>query len=202
MECNVAGANILAIALTFFLVANPIGNTPAIIALIKDYSFEHQKKIMLRESLLALLLALFFQFFGEVFLGALHVQDYAVTLSGGILLLFVAFSMIFAEKEEGPSVAAKQEPFFVPIATPIISGPGLLSIIMLYSKQEANNTKISIAILLAWVGVFIVLNSAPYLQKVLGKRALVALEQLMGMILALLSMQMVVKGAILFVKTL
>lgn len=202
MDCFTTGSNILALALTFFLVANPIGNTPAIIALIKDFSFERQKKIMLRESILALLLALFFQFFGEVFLGALKVHDYAVTFSGGILLFLVALNMIFVTKEEGRHVAAKQEPFFVPIATPIISGPGLLAIIMLYSKQEANNLKISTAIILAWIGVFAVLNSAPYIQKLLGKRALIALEQLMGMVLALLAMQMIVKGAILFVKTL
>jgi multiple antibiotic resistance protein len=62
--------------------------------------------------------------------------------------------------------------------------------------------KIFLAILLAWVGVISILVAAPYLQKILGKRGLIALEQLMGMILALISMQMIVNGAFLFVKTL
>lgn len=194
--------SILSIALTFFLVANPIGNSPVIVSLVKDYDFEKQKRILFRESIIALLIALFFQFFGEVFLGFLHVKDYAVTFSGGILLFLVSLNMIFNVNQTGETSKEKQEPFIVPIATPILSGPGLLAIIMLYSRQEENNLKICSAIIIAWIGVIAILASAPYLQKIMGKRGLTALEQLMGMILALISMQMMVNGASLFVKTL
>lgn len=192
--------SILSIALTFFLVTNPIGNSPAIVALIKDYDFARQKKIMLREALISLALALFFQYFGEFFLTQLHVQDFAVTLCGGILLFLVALNMIFALSQPAEMVTLKQEPFIVPIATPLLSGPGLLTIIMLYSREIDNNLKISAAILLAWVGVTFVLVVAPYLQKILGKRGLVALEQLMGMILSMIAMEMIVKGFALFFK--
>jgi len=51
-----------ALALTFFLVANPIGNSPAIIALVKDFDLKQQKRILYREAIFALLLALFFQY--------------------------------------------------------------------------------------------------------------------------------------------
>lgn len=105
--------------------------------------------------------------------------------------------MIFHKQENGDT-HLKQEPFFVPIATPILSGPGLLAIIMLTAKLEQNNLKITLAILLAWLGVFVVMVGAPYLQRLLGKRGLLALEQVMGMILALIAMQMVVRGLTLF----
>jgi multiple antibiotic resistance protein len=194
--------SILSLALTFFLVTNPIGNSPTILALVKDYDFQRQKFIIMREGIFALILALFFQFFGEFFLGLLHIKDFALTFCGGILLFLVALKMIFAAKAGSNSEVIKQEPFIVPIATPLLSGPGLLTIIMLYSKQEANDFKISAAILLAWVGVLAVMAIAPYLQKILGKRGLVALEQLMGLVLAMIAMEMVVKGASLFAKTL
>lgn len=192
-----------ALALTFFLVANPIGNSPAIIALVKDFDFKRQKIILFREAILALLLALFFQYFGEVFLNFLNIKDYAVTISGGLLLLLVAFSMIFSiPATEASGKQTKQEPYFVPIATPIISGPGLLAIIMLKSKLEQDDFKITMAILIAWVGVIFVLTTAPYLQKILGKRGLVALEQVMGMVLALIAMEMIVNGSSLFIHSL
>jgi multiple antibiotic resistance protein len=195
--------SVWSIALTFFLVWNPVGNSPAIIALVKDFEFERQKKILLREAIIALIIALFFQFFGEVFLTVLHVKDYAVTLTGGILLLFVALNMIFNVTQVSSDVPKlKQEPFIVPIATPILSGPGLMAIIMLYSRQENNNLKICSAILIAWIGVIVVLATAPYLQKIIGKRGLIALEQLMGMILALMSTQMIVNGSHRFMNTL
>lgn len=188
------------IAFTFFLVTNPIGNSPAIVALVKDFEFERQKKILIREGLIALIIALFFQYFGELFLGVLQVQNFAVSVTGGTLLFLVALGMIFSNGSSESSKQNKQEPFIVPIATPILSGPGLMAIIMLYSKQEANNLKITLAIFLAWVFVLAVVVAAPYLQKFLGKRGLVALEQLMGMILAMMSAGMVLNGIKLFVE--
>lgn len=192
---------LFSIALTFFLVANPIGNSPAIVAIIKDFDFERQKKIMFREAIMAFAIAVFFQFFGEVFLNQIGVKDYSLSLCGGILLFLVALNMIFSSPEDdGGSKARQQEPFIVPIATPLITGPGLMAIIMIYSKQEANGLKIFSAICLAWVGVTAVLMAAPYLQKILGKKGLFALAQLMGMLLAMISMQLIVKGLCLFLK--
>lgn len=151
--------------------------------------------------MLALLIALFFQYFGEIFLHSLKIQNYAVTIAGGILIFLVALGMIFSGGHVEDSQKPKQEPFFVPIATPLISGPGLLAMIMFYSQLENNNLKISMAILIAWIGITAVMTGAPYLQKLLGKRGLLALEQLMGMVLALVSIEMIVKGSDQFLKT-
>lgn len=194
--------SIFSIALTFFLVANPIGNTPTIVALVKDFDFDRQRKILLREAFFSLLLAIFFQFFGEMFLSMLNVKNYAVTITGGILLLLTAIKMIFPKAKASDGTPTKvQDPYIVPIATPILSGPGLLTIIMLYSKQENNDLKILISILIAWAGVIGVLAAAPYLQKLIGKKGLLALEQLMGMLLALMATEMLVIGSRLFIKT-
>jgi multiple antibiotic resistance protein len=59
-----------------------------------------------------------------------------------------------------------------------------------------------LAITIAWVGVTGVLVAAPYIQKLVGKRGMAALEQVMGMILGLISMGMIVRGAMEFVATL
>lgn len=193
--------NFINICFTLFLIANPIGNSPAIIAMIKDFEFERQKKIMLREALLALALALFFQYAGEIFLNQLKIEKYALSFCGGILLLIVALDMMFHNRPAGPKNELNREPMFVPIATPLISGPGLLSMIMIFSNNEDNNLLVSAAILIAWIGITIVLVSAPYMNKVLGKNGLSALEQLMGLLLAMMSMEMLVNGAKMFFKT-
>ena len=52
------------------------------------------------------------------------------------------------------------------------------------------------------LGVAVVVIGSPYLQKLIGKRGMAALEQVMGMVLGLMSMQMIVDGAYLFIKTL
>ncbi len=194
--------SLLQLATVFFIIANPIGNSPAIVALIKDYTISEQQKILLRESLFSMIIALFFLFLGDLFLNSLKIQSYALTTSGGVLLFLVGLKMIFVNRQEDENTAPKQAPFIVPIATPLISGAGLMTMILLYSKQEQNNFKIFIAILLAWVGVTAVLVTAPYLQMLLGKRGLTALEQLMGMLLIMIAIGMIVDGLALFLVAL
>lgn len=194
--------SVIQLALIFFIVTNPIGNSPTIIALIRDHTIQEQQKILFREAMFSMLLALFFLFLGETFLRCLNIQQFALTISGGVLLLIVSLKMIFSNPQETHIQRVKHTPFIVPIATPLLSGAGLLTMMMLYSKQEANDMKIFLAILLAWVGITLVLISAPYLQLFLGKRGLSALEQLMGMLLAMIAIEMIVQGSSLFISAL
>lgn len=187
--------NLFSIALTFFLITNPIGNSPAIAAMIKDFPLSKQRRIMVREGIFSLLLAITFQFFGQQFTDLIQAQPYTFSITGGIIFLFVSLEMIFPPlAPQLQETAIKQEPFFVPIATPLLAGPGLLTVIMFYSKQVGEPLVISGAIILSWIGVMIVLSIAPYLTRLLGPRGMKALEQLMGMILAMISVDMFIAG--------
>lgn len=181
-------------ALLFFLVSNPIGNSPAILALVKHVDLQRQKFILFREGVIALLLALFFQYFGEFFLGLLGTEKYTLTISGGILLLIVALSMLFSSHGESKETKVKQEPFIVPIATPLIAGPGVMTFIMIRSSEVNNSFEITCSLLIAFTGIILVMTMAPYLQKLLGKKGLDALEQVMGMVIAFIAVEMLVKG--------
>lgn len=187
-------------ALTFFLVANPIGNIPAILALIKDFDFNHQRRILIREGIFSFLVAFVFLFIGEEFLHLLQIKQYALSLSGGILLFIVSLNMIFPPAPTKDKDAVRQEPFIVPIATPLIAGGGVLSTILIYASQEQNYPKIALAVVIAWIFVVLVLAMAAYLIKLLGQRGLIALEQLMGMILSMIAMQIMVNGLKLFIE--
>lgn len=195
--------SIFSLAAILFLVVDPIGCIPTITALIKDFDFKRQQQILFRETGIALIIAFFFQYLGEGFLSVMGINDFALQISGGILLFIVSLQMIFGS---GPSnseehQAPKREPFIFPIATPLLSGPGLLAIIMLQSRIETP-WKLTLALCTAWIGVFVVLAIAPFLQKLLKKSGLLALEQVMGMVLAMLSVEMLVKGVSNFIKTL
>lgn len=194
--------NVFQLAFMIFIITNPIGNCPAVIALIKDHSVREQQKILLRECIFALILAIFFLVLGETFLQGLQIKDYALSISGGVLVFLIALKMIFSVKTDGTVDKPKHDPYIVPIATPLLSGAGLLTMIMLFSKQVQNDWIVFFAILIAWVGVTIVMVLAPYLQVVLGKRGLAALEQLMGLFLAMMAVGMMVKGTSLFLNAL
>lgn len=194
--------NTFALAITFFLIANPIGNVPLILSLIKNYDFKKQQVIMLRESLFAFLLAIFFQYCGEGFLTLLKIKNYTLSITGGLVLFIAAIQMIFSKPENPADLKLKTEPFIVPISIPLITGPGLIAMIMLTATGEPSHLKVSTAILVAFIGVTIVLFSGPFLQKIFGKRGISAIEKVMGMISGLISMQMMESGARMFVKSL
>ncbi|MEX1012426.1 MAG: MarC family protein [Waddliaceae bacterium] len=192
--------SIFSIAFSLFLIANPLGNSPAIVALIRDFSFDRQKQIMMRESFFALVLALFFQMFGEVFLGTLQIREYSVSICGGLLMIIIAVNMIFPKTQEANSTKLTRDPVFVPIATPLISGPGVLTIIMLYSNTVESQLSLTLAILLSFAMVTIVLIASPYLQKILKTRGMIALEQLMGLVLWMLAIGLIQKGITLLIN--
>ncbi|MCE5294392.1 MAG: hypothetical protein LLF94_07235 [Chlamydiales bacterium] len=186
------------IALALFLVANPIGNAPAFVAIVKNFDFHRQRIILFREAIFSFLLALFYLFVGERFFSLLQIQPYAISLAGGTILFLIALGMIFPSNHGSSKDRLQQEPFIVPIAIPLISGGGVLSTIMYYSAKEQDTFKIFMAIVIAFIGVTAIVVSSAYLQKLLGKRGLAALEQLMGMILAMISMEIFVKGFTMF----
>lgn len=188
------------LALTFFIIANPIGNAPGFVALLAGIPIRRQQKILLRETFFALLLCFFFAFFGDYLLEALAVKHYTLTISGGVVLFFSAMAMVFSIDKGAERSPLKQEPFVVPIATPLIAGGGLLTTVVLFS-QEVSKTTISFALILAFIPIFLATINAPYLQIFFGKRGLKALEQIVGMVLLMVACDLITKGFGAFILT-
>lgn len=188
-------------ALSLFLLSNPIGNTPAIVSLLKGIPFERQRKIMFREAMIALSIGIFFLYFGKAFLSLIVVKQYTLSMCSGLLLFLVAFEMIFPRAQAEGSAALVREPFIVPIATPLIAGPSFMTIVMLQASQEYH-LKVLAAICTAWIFVTAILCSAPYVQRYIGKRGLVVLEQIMGMLLAMMAIETFISGLRMYVEQL
>ena len=188
--------------MTFFLLTNPIGNTPAILAILKKIPIERQRIILLRETFFCFLLATAFLIVGEYFLDLLAIKDYTVSFSGGILLFLVAIAMMFPHHAIDNAEASDKEPLLVPIATPLLGGGALFTGMMIYAHQENNDFKVFGALVISFIAVAAVLWSAPSLNKRLGDKGMLALEQLMGMILCMLSVEMMIKGCYSFIQSL
>lgn len=186
---------LFSLVVTIFLIANPIGSAPAFVALVKDFDFARQKKILLREALFSLLFAFLYLYIGDAFLKVLQIEPYSLSISGGIVIFLVALTMIFPRtQQETSAVKITREPFIVPIATPLIAGGGVFTTIIVYLKQTNDYVLMSEAIALAWIFVILITYSAAYLQKLLGKGGLIVLERLMGMLLLMMGVELIVRG--------
>ncbi len=184
--------------LSLFVVFNALGNLPLFIGLLARYDAKTQRRIILRELCIALFILLLFNFFGDAILKILGISEPIIGIAGGVVLFLIALGMIFP-KSHPPEVPA-QEPFIVPLATPIIAGPGAIAYVMLFAAETQNYWISTLAIILAWVPALCILLLASNIKYILGEKGLVACERMGGMIISLIAVQMFSTGCIKLIK--
>jgi MarC family membrane protein len=177
---------------------DPIGMIPVELALLSGIDPLKRRKIVLRECLIALGIMLIFMFFGRQILSAFSINTASAQIGGGIILFLIALDMVLPSNKELSK--EKETPFIVPIATPLIAGPGLLSTIMLYAHQEPNMLKLLIVILLVWLIATLIIITAEQIRKVLGKSGVKAVEKLFGLLLTIMSVNMIGAGIFAMIK--
>ena len=187
--------DVLSIALTLLLVMDPLGNIPNFMAALKSVPEARRSRIILRECLFALgiLLAVFVG--GRGFMAIFGLSVEALRIAGGIMLFLIALRMIFPEGRGERPEQHEEEPFIVPLATPLIAGPSLIATIMVLSGNPAvNRAGVLTAIFSSWGVSTLILLSAPFFARILRRRGLMAVERLMGMLLIVVSVQMFLTG--------
>ncbi len=186
---------ILSAALLLFLILDPLGNIPVFLSLLKPLAPKRQRVVLVRELLIALTVLMAFLWGGKYALELMHLRQESVAIAGGIVLFLIGIRMIFPKPEGLMGVVPDGEPFIVPMAIPLIAGPSGMAAVMLMGSNEPERLgDWSLALLLAWGATAAILMSATLLYKLLGARALTALERLMGMLLVAISVQMLLDG--------
>lgn len=192
---------ILTLSFAIFLLMDPIGNIPLYVSLLKEISPERQKKIILRELLIALVVIICFYFLGDFFLDALGIKDETILIAGGIVLFLIAIKMVFPSKDTPHEDKIEDEPFIVPLAIPLVAGPAVLAAVMIYSHRGFGHLTVVSAIIIAWIAATLVLVFSAHLKNVLKQRGIIACERLMGLILTLIAIQMFLDGLHVFLHT-
>ena len=190
---------LFSIALSLFLIMDPLGNMQSLLGTIAHFKPARQKIILMREMLIALFVILCFNFLGEHIFKLLKISQVAVYFASGIILFLVAIKILFREKNNHfENKMGIEEPFLVPIAIPMVAGPALLATVMLYADTEPSIWVMFSAILIAWTATCILLFASKQIVHIIGTNGLTACEKLMGMILILLSVQRILQGVIVF----
>lgn len=186
----------LSAAMTFLLVMDPLGNVPLFLTSLRNTKPERRQWVILRECLIALAVMVTFLFAGQSMLRLLHIEDAALRAAGGVILLLIAIRMVFPTPERNlAEPVTHEEPFIVPLAVPYVAGPSLLAVIVVFVSQDSGNWAWYLGgLIISWLITTACLYFSGFLQRVVGTRALVAVERLMGMILVLLAVQMMFDG--------
>ena len=184
---------IIAIAVVFFLIMDPLGNIPLFLTVLKQVDPDRHNKIILRELAIAYIALMVYLFAGQYIMDFLGLSSEAISISGGIILFIIAIRMIFPSGQGlfGDSIGS--EPMIVPLAIPAVAGPSVLAVLMLMTQTHSLIT-LTIALTAAWLIASVILLCATPLHRILGPRGLSAVERLMGMILVMMSVQMMLNA--------
>jgi multiple antibiotic resistance protein len=183
--------SILSAIFLLFFVIDPLGNVPLYIVALKNVRHERRKRVVIRESLIALAVLVFFLLVGRHFLSLLQLSEPAIGIAGGIILFLIALRMIFASPEGMIPQGSDAEPLVVPLAVPLVAGPATITTLLVLQGREPQRVlEWLLALLVAWLASTAVVVFAASLSRFLGERTLVAMERLMGMLLTAIAVQM------------
>lgn len=183
--------DILGIAVLIFLVTDPFGNIAIFMAALKNVAPHRRLRVALRELLFALALLLLFLTFGDKVLSGLGLSREATAIAGAIILFVIAMRLIFPSAQGVLGDLPDGEPMLVPLAIPAVAGPSALAVLMtLRNTHEGPLWELYLAVGLAWSATAFILLQASSLQRFLGPRGLTAVERLTGMLLIMLSVDM------------
>jgi multiple antibiotic resistance protein len=184
---------IISTALVFFLIMDPLGNIPLFLAVLKDVDAKRHLWIIFRELCIAYVALLGYLFLGRFVLDFLGLSQEAIEISGGIILFLIALRMIFPVPNGIFGDSHGGEPLIVPLAIPAVAGPSIMAVLMLMTTTQPM-LPLFISLTGAWVLTAAILLCASPLHKMLGRRGLIAIERLMGMLLVMMSVQMMLNA--------
>lgn len=190
---------------TMLVTLDPPGLAPVFLGLTMGMTRLQRKQVAARGALIAFGILAVFALFGSGILGVLGITIAAFRISGGMLLFWISFEMVFEkrqERKERTSQAAVTIDHIhnlavFPLALPLIAGPGAISATVLLAgtfTAPLDRALLIGVIGLIMLGLYAALLVAERLDRILGVTGRAILTRLLGVILAALSVQFVVDG--------
>ncbi|MBF0504648.1 MAG: MarC family protein [Candidatus Omnitrophica bacterium] len=185
--------DILLVFIPMFFTVDPIGILPVFVSLTQGLTSAQKREIIIQSLITASLVAVGFIFLGKVIFHLLGITMGDFMVAGGVILFCLAMVDLTAQGKtrRGDS----KELGAVPIGTPLIVGPAVLTIsLMLVSVRGLFPTLVAVFLNIAIVGIVFIYSDA--LMRFLGKSGSRALSKVMMLLLAAIGVMMVRRGII------
>jgi multiple antibiotic resistance protein len=191
---------------TLFVVIDPLGMVPLFMSVVPSTDATVRRRTALRGTLAASGLLVVAAFAGGFVLKQLGITLAAFRIAGGVLLLLLAIDMVLARMGPIRTTAPAEEveadlrhdPALVPLATPLIAGPGSFSsVILLMGRADGDPLAMLtvVAVLLAVMTILLAaLLAASRIMDLLGMTGVAVLGRVFGIVLSALAVQLILSG--------
>lgn len=194
----------IALPAVMFIV-DPIGVVPIFVALTGHETKERCAAIARRATLVAGSVLITFALFGTFIFNFFGVTLAAFRVAGGLLLMLTALDMLRAQhpetktsNRETEEAQTQDEVAIVPIAMPLLSGPGAIATVMVLMAQLGGGLDAAVpvisSIVITMLVSYLLLRRADVVKRVLRQSGIAILERVFGLILAAIAVQFVFDG--------
>lgn len=189
-----------------FVAIDPITILPIFATFTKDLNKKDLITLCLRSTLTAFGILLLFWLFGSALLQTMGININSFRIVGGMFLMIIAYQMVFEQRqkrrEETVEEVMDDDELSLlatfPIATPLIAGPGAITLVMLLSEKSGTSIENQIVgispIIIVLILNAISLWASGKIAKSLPTSISSALQRTFGLLLGALAIEFVIEG--------
>ena len=185
-------------------VVNPIGVIPTFIALTENRPPKERRRTALICAAAVATVLLVALLAGEPILHLLSISLPSFRVAGGILVLLMGINMLYASHDRSrhtPEELAesydRESVAVVPLAIPLLSGPGAISTIIVYAHTQPSwmHYLLVMAVIISVAAIVLsVLLAAPRIAEVMGHTGMNVVTRVMGLLLTSIAVEFIAKG--------
>ncbi|WP_045046653.1 YchE family NAAT transporter [Rouxiella chamberiensis] len=187
-----------------FALVNPIGILPVFISMTNYQGAVERNKTNLTANLSVAIILCTSLFLGDGILHLFGISIDSFRIAGGILVVTIAMSMISGKlgedkqnKQEKSETAIRENVGVVPLALPLMAGPGAISSTIVWSSRYHNWENLlgfTLAIAFFSFCCWLLFRAAPMVMKLLGQTGINVITRIMGLLLMALGIEFIVAG--------
>ena len=202
---NIVSVHFFTVFMAFFAIMNPLANASLFVSLTQGRDSTTRRLIALRSVVVAFIIVAVFAVGGREIFAIFGITLPAFRIAGGLIIGVIGYHMLQGEQSSlhTPSDDDTEmsrdtvlDMAITPLGIPILAGPGTIATAMNFSAEStfAEVVGVLVAFGLMCAITFIAFVGGQWLARVLGQNGIKVVSRLMGMILAVVGVQMLIEG--------
>jgi multiple antibiotic resistance protein len=189
-----------------FAILNPLGAIPVYLSMTANKSELEIKRIAIKTALAVAVILVISIWAGSTVLEFFGITMPAFRIASGLLVLLVAISMFHAKSsgashthQETIEAAQKDDIAIVPLAIPLLAGPGAISLVIVNVNrmdQWFEKILLTLGIIILAAIIWLTLRIANSLGQLMGTAGINTATRIMGLLLAAMAVQFMILGIV------
>ncbi|EQB66787.1 MAG: MarC family protein [Thermoplasmataceae archaeon] len=187
--------DIAKIFIPLFVVIDPIGSMVLFVSMTSSYSELEKREATKDAFVYGLIIMILFTLGGSILLELMGISIAAIQIAGGIILLIMGIEMVREGDRPKSTGKTYKNPDLgiVPFATPLLAGPGAISLVIILSQSGLYAIiEVLASLITIFVIVVILFTFGTKISRAIGDKSLKAITRIFGLLVAAFAIQFII----------